>query len=410
MAKSLDNNEIKKYLEQSKFLISDGYGPGIPIFLSKGIRVVDFFNQLFTCALLESNINYKKFNCQQLISKTDFENLYSHINDYSGEVLSFGDNMLMSDPLAQTLKEIKKNIETNGEVNLLTISSIFRNKSRGLIPLFKDRNIFPVVQLDQGINDYDFENNLTSLKKLYYNFYESIGIKILFLEAKEVPEYAEYELYFLSSLDNNFTKLGMIYKLSKKFNLNYGITSQVSLVNSGFSGKTLFMSIKNFSEAYNKNCLPPYLIASKILLVFDDLSRKDEIEDELDKTGITYVSQLHNKKSFQSWKDSEMFYFILVHKFFTLHERNGQVYEFDNLYELLKYLENNLRDSLNQSFMHSSEKLQCNLEGKTKNVCLNCWRGDYYGLILLEAPKQCERCGRDIDRAIFTENSNKRFY
>lgn len=244
MAKSLDNNEIKKYLEQSKFLISDGYGPGIPIFLSKGIHVVDFFNQLFTCALLESNINYKKFNCQQLISKTDFENLYSHINDYSGEVLSFGDNMLMSDPLAQTLKEIKKNIETNGEVNLLTISSIFRNKSRGLIPLFKDRNIFPVVQLDQGINDYDFENNLTSLKKLYYNFYESIGIKILFLEAKEVPEYAEYELYFLSSLDNNFTKLGMIYKLSKKFNLNYGITSQVSLVNSGFSGKTLFMSIK----------------------------------------------------------------------------------------------------------------------------------------------------------------------
>lgn len=406
----MDNNEIKRYLDQSKFLISDGYGPGIPIFLSKGIRVVDFFNNLFICALLESGISFKKINCQQLISRTDFETLYNHINDYSGEVLSFGESVLMSDPLAQTLKEIKKSIKTNEEVNLLTVSSIFRNKSRGLIPLFKDRNIFPVVQLDQGINNDDFENNLASLKKLYYKFYESIGIKILFLEAKEVPEYAEYELYFLSSLDDNFTKLGMIYKLSKKFNINYGITSQVSLVNSGFSGKTLFMSIKNFSETYNKNCIPPYLTASKVLLVFDELKCKDEIEKKLDIAGINYVSQLHNKKSFQSWKDSEIFYFVLVHKFFTLHERNGQVYEFESLNELLKHIENNLRDNRNQSFMNSSEKLQSNLEGKIKNVCLHCWKEDYYGLILLDIHKQCEICGKDIDRAIFTENSNKRFY
>ena len=76
-------------------------------------------------------------------------------------------------------------------MNILSVSSIYREKSKGLLPLFKDRYIFPVIQIDQRIEPINYLHNIEQLKKIYRSFYKKIGLYFLFLEGFEVRKYAD---------------------------------------------------------------------------------------------------------------------------------------------------------------------------------------------------------------------------
>ena len=404
MAKNFSNKDIIVFLEEIDFLIADGYGSGFPLYLKKGKVIINKFISLFTQTMENSNFEYKQLKVSQLIFLKDFQKLYNGINDYTGEVIDFEDKIISSDPLSQTL-----NYARQGYVNILSVSSIYREKSKGLIPLFKDRYIFPVIQIDQRIEPINYLHNIEQLKKIYRSFYKKIGLYFLFLEGFEVRKYADKELYFLGHLDNEFTKLGMIYKLSKNFNANYQITNSDILLNSGLSGKTLFLSIKNFSEFYGKFAIPPR-ICEKLLYIFaKDDSYQIFFSDILLKYNDSCQVGLSEKHFYKKWKKSEAFYYIYMKdERYELIEKNGQIHSFISEDKVIQFIENNLKYLEKGAFEYSREKLYSNLKNNTFELCEECYTKEFYGLVQEEKDSYCLKCGKTIHKKIF--QSNSRFY
>lgn len=404
MAKNFSNKEIIVFLEQIDFLIAEGYAPGFPIYLKKGKFIINRFINLFKKILEINNFEYKQLKVSQMIVLQDFKKLYNGINDYADEIVEFEDKIISSDPLVQTLCQVKQEY-----ANILSISPIYREKSNGLLPLFKDRYIFPVIQIDQRIKPTYYLNNIYKLQQIYRSFYKRIGLYFLLLEGFEVKKYADKELYFIGSLDDKFTKLGMIYELSKKFNRNYQITLSDILLNSGLSGKTLFLSIKNFSEFYGTLSIPPIICENLIYVFAKDDSYQINFSKILSKYKDSYCVGLSEKHFFKKWQKSEAFYYIYIKKKqYVLIEKNGQIHSFTSEDKVIRFIENNLKYLEQGAFEHSRKKLHENLKGNTFEICEDCYSDDIYGFIHEDKDFCCLKCGKSIRKKIFL--SDKRFY
>lgn len=411
MAEYFCNEDIKKHLENIKFLVPRGYGTGVPVYLKKGINAINSFYKEFCNMLDKYNCKYYCYNPDYLVLNKQFSDLYYSINDYSNEVIKYKDKIIISDALLQTLYKLKDLYEIkNSDYSLISLSSIFRDKGNNLVPLYKDKNIYPVIQLDQILSSYKYDDNIEMLKKVYKKFYELLGIKILFLEAREVPQYAEYELYFLATDGNKYTKLGMIYKLSDSFKSNLQIDKSAVLVNSGFSGKSLFISIKNYSESNKFLSIPPLLTINLVYISLNNVLNKSMIEKNFNINNIKFNIKMGEKNDYKRWKNSEALFYLLVHDEYTLYERCGNFKRFKDLESVINYIKYKESKLNLNALIYSENILNKNLHNLNKLICKNCWNKEYYGLIHLDTNEKCEICGSEIDKSIFTANPNDRFY
>lgn len=150
MAENISMSTIINYLEKIGFLFSEGYGKGFPVYTRRGMNIINKSIQLFIETCQQHHIDYQIMAIQHMVDKNQFQKLYTDIHDYSHEIFTYQNYILSSDPLCQTLLYLKQ-----GYQNILTVSAIVRGKSKGLLPLFKDSYIFPVVQFDQSISIED---------------------------------------------------------------------------------------------------------------------------------------------------------------------------------------------------------------------------------------------------------------
>lgn len=406
MVKHFNNNEIERNLAVQDLIIPNGYAPGIPLYTNKGMNIIEKFINIFLKKMDESSIDYVKYNPYKLIDAKLVKQVYKEINDYSAEMLHFKNYNITSDALVQSLLKIKN----NRDKGYLSISSIFRDKGNHLTTLYKEKNIFPVIQLDQGLSFSNTESSIDNLKKMYKSFYKALGIPIRFLEAQEVPNYAKKEIYFLSSDEFNLTKLGMIYHLSNKFNENMNITKNINIVNSGFSGRSLFELLKSYSSYIGQFSIPYILNEEKVVFISVLPKKTKEINKKLKENGINYEEWEYTKNFYKKWYKDIYSILLLEHNNFTVYIKGIGNKEFKNINHAIQYIKNYLKKTYTDFYEYNKKKLENILFDYEEYYCADCWSGSYYGTLELEISNKCSKCGTQINKSIFNFDKNNRFY
>jgi hypothetical protein len=397
-------------LEKSEFLYKDGYGPGVPIFTHKGIKVIDNFIELFERELKEKKIKYSKLVHKHMISLDDFRKAYNKINNYENEVIRTGNTCVMSDALLQNVFYLKKIAFVENYVKtVFSVNSIYREKTGKLIPLYRDKNIFPVVQIDHLVHKSKLNKTIVLLKDLYLNFYKKLGIEIKFLKASEVPEYASFELYFLAQEKSKFTKLGMIYVLYSQFRQNLKLSDEYYLINSGFSGKSLFYSIESAS-----NYMGELFIPTSSVHIINKIAKSDKLNKVIkifNEEKISFYIDEYEKNTYKKWKKSGDFALLVLHEKYTLHIKTMNMpVTFNNINTMIKCLIDNFYKVSTELLNYSRSNIQQNLETSTLQLCENCITYSYYGLIETENTMTCLNCGKVINYLIFNIDPKDRFY
>ncbi|MDA1477633.1 hypothetical protein [Bacillus changyiensis] len=413
MVKHISNIKMTQYLEDSSFLYAGGYGKGIPVYSRKGLDVIYRFVDVFRKIVNDEGLNVIELKHTKLVDKNDFLKMYKDINDYTDEIVEYGEKLVMSDVLINSFKYLKDHFE-NQTKSVFTCSSVYRDKANKLTPLYKDKNIFPVVQLDQIVKKDNDHENIKKLKKIYKNFFASIGIEIAFLETQEVPSYAKYELYFVTHDKGSLTKLGMIYVLSDQFKKNLKIDGDVELFDSGFSGKTLYKSLEITSQYCGDFSIHPYVADVDFLIASSNQTNKQQLFKELRSHQYNFQVLDCTKKSYKQWKKSGVLHYILVHDQFSLFTRdvNGEIKEkvYHTSTELLKRITEEKSIRSTETIKYSHDMMKSAQQDLTKNLCDDCYKKEFYGYYSDDKTYKCLSCGKIINKIILTLDPKKRFY
>lgn len=415
MVEYLNSSKMIHYLEESGILFPGGYGKGLPVYSSVGLGVINQFIDTFRNELKRSNIkDVLELKHKTLIEKNAFINAYKGINDYTDEIVEYNGHLILSDILIESVAKLNNTHGSKGG-SVLSVSSVFRDKNDKLIPLFKDKNIFPVVQIDQIIQEEDFYDNIDELKRIFKNFFRKIGIKVAFLEAKEVPKYADYELYFITHHNGKLTKLGMVYALSKQFKRNLKIDERFNFFDSGFSGKALYKSLELSSSCSGEFLIHPNIANVDLLIAKSPKLKTDKgIIARLTEEGFNVRQLSDTKKSYKIWRKSGVLHYILIHDHFTLFTKNTneEIKEefFRNTNDLInKVIEEKSKTCL-EIYNKSESLLETIKENYTESVCNACYKKEFYGYYIEDKEYSCNVCGDKITKRILNLDPNKRFY
>ncbi|WP_237385401.1 hypothetical protein [Xenorhabdus sp. Sc-CR9] len=413
MDKYINRSEINGFLEESEFLYKLGYGKGIPVYSSFGIHTIERFIETFKMLLLENNIYFYENRVEKLIDKDYFHRVYLNINEYTDENILFNNDYIMSDALISNLRYLMSE-SAEEDKSVFSSSAIFRYKTSKLIPLYKDRYIYPVVQLDRKVKGKNVHAYIEQLKHLYLCFFREIGIDIFFLEAEEVPYYAKYELYFITGEGNGcFTKLGMVYVLSDEFKKNLGVSLDEELVDSGFSGRTLFKSIENTSLTYGKFMIHPNVTPIDFMY---SCTHEFEFQPEIvaSKFALNAKRYSSTKLAYRQWKKSGIPFYILFHdavSLFFLEKESGYNEKlFQDIYSALDFLLNKKVSIVQEVLEKSQHLLNFSKQQFVVHSCRACHKDFFYGFVYDNKGHHCLHCGREIEKTILNINPTKRFY
>lgn len=411
--KYISASKMINFLNDSKLMIPEGYGRGIPVYTDKGLGTINNFISLFKDTFKQIGIDFKELSGNKLIERKYFFKMYKGINDYSDEIVGFNDYLVMSDALIDSAYYLVDNYKGDN-ITTLTISSVYRDKVDKLVPLYKDRNIYPVIQIDQLVTGDNYHKNIIKLKEFYIQFFNKIGIDIAFLETSEVPNYAKNELYFLTHDKGALTKVGMIYDLSQQFKNNLGVFKGVDFFDSGVSGKSLYKSLE-ISSLYGKSFLiHPNVAYTDLLIAHSNEGKYIDVKNRFDTEKIRYVNLNSTKKSYKIWKKSGIQHYLLIHDFLTLFSKgaNGEIKEllFNNIDDVIYKMKQDKITVANE-ILERSRRILREIKSKyTVKMCKECYGKKCYGYYSDNNQYTCKSCKKNIDRLILNIDPKKRFY
>ncbi len=259
----IQNTYIKK-LEDAQIINEKGYGKGIPIWYKNGIDLVNNIFQVFK-ECLQSEINdFYILDFGNIIHKSVYDQVYGDINNYDS-IYTFKDNnsdyLIKSDAMPLNISYL---LETTEKRPVLTLTSVARNETGSTKALFRDRNIWPVIQLNHVIKENEINGFFDKLTQVYRDFFRKLCLPTLFVDAGELHNYASSQRYFVTALDNlNFTKSGMIFQLSENFKENFN--TNFELIDSGFSEKVIALMAILHSDQ-NGLILPTSVAPSQVII------------------------------------------------------------------------------------------------------------------------------------------------
>lgn len=275
----IQNNYIKK-LEDARIINEKGYGKGLPIWYKEGINLVNnIFNLFKECLKVEIN-DFYILDFDNIIEKSVYDNVYGDINSYDS-IYTFKENnkdyLIKSDAMPLNISYL---LETTEKKPVLTLTSVSRNETGSTKALFRDRNIWPVIQLNNVIKDHEIDSFLEKLTKVYQNFFEKLCLPTLFVDAGELQNYATNQRYFLTALDSlDFTKSGMIFQLSRKFKGNFNTNYEI--IDSGFSEKIIALMAILHSDQYG--LMIPSTVAPKQVTISSVIEDNELLMEQVQK-------------------------------------------------------------------------------------------------------------------------------
>ena len=302
----MNQNTYIKKLEDARIINEKGYGKGLPIWYQEGIILVNnIFNLFKECLKAEIN-DFYILDFDNIIEKSVYDNVYGDINSYDS-IYTFKENnrdyLIKSDAMPLNISYL---LEATEKKPALTLTSVARNETGSTKALFRDRNIWPVIQLNNVIKDQEINSFLEKLTKVYQNFFEKLCLPTLFVDAGELHNYATSQRYFLTALDNlDFTKSGMIFQLSKNFKENFNTNYEI--IDSGFSEKVIALMAILHSDQYGLRI--PSTVAPKQITIASVIEDNEllmaQVQKKLDNQSLRYNINKDNnniKKIKKQWE------------------------------------------------------------------------------------------------------------
>ena len=320
----------------------------------------------------------------------------------------------MPDALIGNLQYIASVSLQEANKAVFSSSAVFRYNTSTFTPLYKDRYIYPLIQLDRKVKVSCLQTYINQLKYLYKYFFRKIGINICFLEAKEVPYYAKYELYFITSEgDGCFTKLGMIYVLSDEFRKNLDMSLNEEFVDSGFSGRTLFKSIENASLLYRSFMIHPN-VAPIDLMYACSHGNNTQVDAAADEHRLNAQWHPLAETAYRQWQKSGIPFYISYRNAVSLffREKKGRYCEecFPNISSALDFLLHKKAAIVRETLELSEHLLEFSKRQLAVHSCEVCHKNFLYGFVFDCEVHRCIHCGKSIERNILNIDPARRFY
>lgn len=201
----------------------------------------------------------------------------------------------------------------------------------------------------------------------------------------------------------------MIYHLSDKFNNNIGINNNISLINSGFSGRSLFELIKSYSQYIGQFCIPPILSEEKIIVlsVVPDSYNLYKILQDL---SINFEEWKYQKNFYKKWYKDISSVLLLIHNNISVYTKGRGYKEFNDIKDALKFIIDYFNESQDGFYLYNKKILENKLSEYEEFICDDCFNKGYYGKLELEKSQYCNKCGKLINSSFFTFDKNNRFY
>lgn len=288
----IQDSYIKK-LEDAKIINEKGYGKGLPIWYKDGIDLVNNTFQVFKECLQSEVDDFYILDFGNIIHKSVYEQVYGDINNYDS-IYTFKDNnsdyLIKSDAMPLNISYL---LESKEKKPVLTLTSVARNETGSTKALFRDRNIWPVIQLNHVLDEIELKGFLEKLTEVYRSFFRKLCLPTLFVDAGELHNYALSQRYFVTALDNlNFTKSGMIFQLSDNFKENFN--TNYELIDSGFSEKVIALMAILHSDQHG--IMFPTSVAPHQVTIASTVKKNKELIEQIQELLINQSIRCNLKK------------------------------------------------------------------------------------------------------------------
>ncbi|MDI5968183.1 hypothetical protein POF50_002280 [Streptomyces sp. SL13] len=228
-----------RVLQGAGFLAGAPVIKGIPIWQGPGIQAVRLILERYVdlvAARDEPTVVTHPFLSSATVNRSVFgayDNVYE-VLDAPGHP----DAQFRSDNIATVVPRL---LEERSSSPVVSVGEVIRDAPGKTPPMFRDRNVWPVVELNQLAGDTDGRELLDFYAQVVTELLRSMGIPCLTVETPAMAEYGKTSYVTVGVLPSRRpTVLATLYILNDRLRLALGADQDV--IDIGFTGKMLAMT------------------------------------------------------------------------------------------------------------------------------------------------------------------------
>ncbi|WP_405803692.1 hypothetical protein [Streptomyces sp. NBC_01187] len=233
-------------LEDARFVLPGSYGRGIPVWQDAGLRAARRLVSAFESALgqwwsprtVEHPFLMPAAEYQQVFD--DYTNVYETVVPEAG-----GSFVLAPDNMPASVGWLR---EHGGEDPLVAVGGLLRMLPGGAQPLFRDRHIWPAVQVTHLVGEQDALDELESHRAALTRLHELLCLPVMTVSTGSLASYGRTTWLMVSCLpDGRPTVTATLYVMSGHYRDR--LLAGREVIDVGFTGKLLALVALHHRDA-----------------------------------------------------------------------------------------------------------------------------------------------------------------
>ncbi|MEV8347021.1 hypothetical protein [Streptomyces niveus] len=259
-------------MEAAQFVMPGSYGRGIPVWQDAGLRAARRLVSAFESALGQwwtPRIVEHPFLMPAAEYKEVFDN---YTNVYETTVPEAGGSCVLTpDNMSASVGLLRKH---GGEEPLVAVGGLLRVLPGGAQPLFRDRHIWPAVQVTHLVSEQNAVAELERHRLAVTRLHEMLCLPVMTVRTGSLASYGRTTYLTVSCLpDGRPTVTATLYVMSGRYRDRLLTDSEV--IDVGFTGKLLALVALHHRDAFGL-VLPSVLADAQVGLLVEEAGRRGQ--------------------------------------------------------------------------------------------------------------------------------------
>lgn len=235
----MDERLYQRILVEAGIIMPSSYGPGLPVWRERGLRIAELLIDLFTAQLSEF-CEPTKVEHPFLMPAGPYRQVFGHYdNTYAAELETLGGSVVLRpDNMVQNVDRLLRSGEQGP---LVAMGGLLRVLKGNGLPLFRDRYIWPAVQVTHLVPRRNSLAVLGEHQRALQQMLTALNLPVISVRTDAVPGYGEVCLLSVSCLpDGRPTVLSTAYVMADRYRRALG--SELAVLDVGFTGKVIALA------------------------------------------------------------------------------------------------------------------------------------------------------------------------
>ncbi|MFD8248517.1 hypothetical protein [Nocardia sp. NPDC059691] len=257
--------EYERLLAEAQIITPTTYTAGLPVWRERGLvaarLLIDRYTQEVSEHLGKPLLVEHPFTLPAAPYRAIFE---EYQNIYRAEVPDIGQAVLRPDNMHANVDLLRR---TAGPGPVIATGGLLRSMRRGASPLFRDRYMWPAVQLNQLVPPSDSRSVLDVHQSVLERTFRAAGLPVVSVQTDALSSYGRTCYLTVSCLpDGRPTVLSTSYIMSDRYRSALGGSDDV--IDIGFTGKVIALIALHHWDSHGLQ-LPTSLAPTQVGVITD---------------------------------------------------------------------------------------------------------------------------------------------